>query len=150
LVIKDLRERIRHAMLGDKLGTVCDEMKMTATEVLERSEEMIRILGATYGRLQSELLTPLIERAVGILRKRGEIPEIFLDGRLLNITYKSPRAEMQSKKEAQNALAWISAVAGLGNDVLAKMNTNEVLKWLTEKIGLPANFIQLQPSESTP
>lgn len=150
LVIKDLRERIRHAMLGDKLGTVCDEMKMTATEVLERSEEMIRILGATYGRLQSELLTPLIERAVGILRKRGEIPEIFLDGRLLNITYKSPRAEMQSKKEAQNALAWISAVAGLGNDVLAKMNTNEVLKWLTEKMGLPANFIQLQPSESTP
>ena len=150
LVIKDLRERIRHALLGDKLGTVCDEMKMTATEVLERSEEMIRILGATYGRLQSELLTPLIERAICILRKRGEIPEIFLDGHLLNVSYKSPRAENQAKKEAQNAFAWLSAISGLGNEVLSKMNTDEILKWLTEKMGLPANFVQLQPTEGTP
>ncbi len=142
LVIKDLRERIRHALLGDKLGTVCDEMKMTATEVLERTEEMIRVLGATYGRLQSELLTPLIERAVNILRKRGEIHEIFLDGRLLNITYKSPRAENQAKKEAQNALAWLTAVGSIGQEALNKMNVPEVLKWLTEKMGLPANFIQ--------
>lgn len=149
LVIKDLRERINHALLGDKLGNVCDEMKMTATEVLERTEEMIRILGATYGRLQSELLTPLIERAVGILRRRGEIPEIFLDGRLLNITYKSPRAENQSKKEAQNALAWLGAVGGLGPDVLNKMNIGEVLKWLTDKMGLPANFIQPATESST-
>lgn len=150
LVIKDLRERIRHALLGDKLGTVCDEMKMTATEVLERSEEMIRILGATYGRLQSELLTPLIERAICILRKRGEIPEIFLDGHLLNVSYKSPRAKNQAQKEAQNAFAWLSAVSGLGNEVLSKMNTDEILKWLTEKMGLPANFVQLQPTEGTP
>ena len=150
LVIKDLRERIRHALLGDKLGTVCDEMKMTATEVLERTEEMIRILGATYGRLQSELLTPLIERAVTILRKRGEIPEIFLDGRLLNITYKSPRAENQAKKEAQNALAWLSALSGLGPEITGKMNADEVLKWLTEKMGLPANFIQAKTTEILP
>ena len=147
LVIKDLRERIRHALLGDKLGTVCDEMKMTATEVLERTEEMIRILGATYGRLQSELLTPLIERAMTILRKRGEIHEIFLDGRLLNITYKSPRAENQAQKEAQKAVAWLAAVGELGPEALAKLNICQIIKWLNNKMGLPADFVQSEPIE---
>ena len=141
LVIKDLREHIRHALLGDKLGTVCDDMKMTATEVLERSDEMIRILGATYGRLQSELLMPLIERATALLRKRGEIPEIFIDGRLLNVSYKSPRAETQNRKDAQNALQWLTSVASLGQEANSALNVPEIMKWLAEKLGLPANFM---------
>ena len=53
---------------------------MTATEVLERSAEVSRLLGAVYGRLQSELLTPLLRRAVAILSRRGEIAPIRLDG----------------------------------------------------------------------
>ena len=63
---------------------------MTATEVLERSAEMSRLLGATYGRLQSELLTPLMMRAVAILRRRGEIPDIVVDGRTVELQYRSP------------------------------------------------------------
>ena len=148
LVIKDLREHIRHALLGDKLGTVCDDMKMTATEVLERSDEMIRILGATYGRLQSELLMPLIERATALLRKRGEIPEIFVDGRLLNISYKSPRAETQNRKDAQNALQWLTSIANLGQNANSILNVSEIMKWLAEKLGLPNNFM-LENSTST-
>ena len=107
LVIEDLRKRIRHALLGDMLGEPTNPT-MTATEVLVRSDEMMRILGATYGRLQTELLTPLIERAVSILRKRGEIPEVFLDGRLLKIAYKSTRSEKQAQIDANNALLWLS------------------------------------------
>ena len=74
LVLDDLRKRIRHALMADALGQI-DAPRMTATEVLERSAEMGRILGATYGRLQSELLTPLIQRGLAIgapLRARGK------------------------------------------------------------------------------
>jgi len=52
LVLEDLRGRIRHALLADRLAPL-DGPKMTATEVMERSVEVSRILGATYGRLQS-------------------------------------------------------------------------------------------------
>ena len=79
LVLDDLRSRIRHALLVDRLGQI-NSPRMTATEVLERSQEMARVLGATYGRLQAELLTPLVLRAVAILRRRGEIPKIRVDG----------------------------------------------------------------------
>ena len=61
LVLDDLRVRIRHTLLTDRLGPVVSR-KMTATEVLERSSEMTRLLGAMFGRLQAELLNPLLNR----------------------------------------------------------------------------------------
>ncbi|HEX6011486.1 MAG TPA: portal protein [Geminicoccaceae bacterium] len=78
LVLDDLRARIRHTLLTDRLGPVANG-KMTATEVLERSSEMTRLLGAMFGRLQSELLNPLVHRAVAILRRRGELPGFELE-----------------------------------------------------------------------
>ena len=68
LILEDLRRRINHALLADRLAQI-ETPNMTATEVLERSAEIARILGATFGRLQSELLTPLLKRAFGILRR---------------------------------------------------------------------------------
>lgn len=62
LVLEDLRKRINHALLADRLAEI-NTPAMTATEVLERSAEIARILGASFGRLQSELLTPLLKRA---------------------------------------------------------------------------------------
>jgi len=54
LILQDLRKNIRRALLVEKLGQP-EDPRMTATEVLERSADMARLLGATYGRLQSEL-----------------------------------------------------------------------------------------------
>src|SRR3546814_18845306 len=69
---------ICHALLADRLGQI-DAPRMTATEVLERSAEMARLLGATFGRLQSELLFPLIHRAVAILPPPGALAPFALD-----------------------------------------------------------------------
>ena len=153
LVIKDLREHIRHALLGDKLGQIDNASMMTATEVTERSEDMLLVLGATYGRLQSELLMPLIERATSILRKRGEIPEIFIDGRYLKITYQSGRAKKQAEKDAENALKWLMEITKLGEQALSEVNVPSFVKWLGQKLNIPdtlfkneqtAPFIPLQ------
>ena len=143
LVIKDLREHIRHALLGDKLGQLDATNPMTATEVMERSDDMILVLGATYGRLQSELLTPLIERAISILRKRGEIPDIYLDGRHLKIAYQSGRAQKQAEREAQNALTWLGEIVKLGDNALNQVDIPNFIKWLGEKLSIPAELIKV-------
>ena len=140
LVLEDLRNRIRHALLADKLAQV-DAPQMTATEVLERTAEMVRVLGATYGRLQCELLYPLIERAVYILRRRGEIPEIYLDGRLADVHYKSPIARMQAEQEAQNALSWLTQLASLGQEALGYLNGPAFARWLASRLGVPADLL---------
>lgn len=143
LMIEDLRSRIRHALLGDKLGQL-DTNKMTATEVMERSNEMVRILGATYGRLQSELLMPMVDRAVSILRKRGEIPEIYIDGRLLKVAYKSTRADDQSKADADKALLWLSSVLKLGEEALQTIDVPAFVKWLGEKLNVPSEVMKIE------
>ena len=78
LVLKDLRERIRHAMLADRLGLLSDK-EMTATEIMARNADMMRILGATYGRLLHEFIRPLVDRGLQILSRRGIIERVVLN-----------------------------------------------------------------------
>lgn len=77
IILKDLRERIRHALLADRLGLL-SEKEMTATEIMARNADMMRILGATYGRLLHEFIRPLCERGLQILSRRGVIDKISL------------------------------------------------------------------------
>ena len=143
LVLDDLRGRIRHALLVDKLGQP-DAPRMTATEVLERSAEMARLLGATYGRLQCELLSPLIMRAVGILRRRGEIPDLLIDGHSVDLLYKSPLAQNQAQRDAMNMLTWLSSLAQLGAGGLQVVDAVAAAKWLGRAFNIPAELM-VQP-----
>lgn len=77
LILNDLRDRIRHTLLADRLGLLSDR-EMTATEVLARNADMMRVLGATYGRLLHEFIRPLCERGLQILSRRGTIEPISL------------------------------------------------------------------------
>ncbi len=141
LVLESLQSRIRHALLIDKLAPVTSP-RMTATEVIERSAEMSIILGATYGRLQTELLTPLIQRAFAILRRRGEVPDIALDGRLVSVDYRSPLARSQGQRNVQNTLSWISSVLAMGPEASAAINLPEAARFLGEALAVPSDLIR--------
>ena len=141
LVLKDLRGRIRHALLADKLGPVVDQ-RMTATEVLERSSQMALLLGATYGRLQSELLTPLIQRAFAILKRRGEIPDIALDGRYVALDYRSPLARAQGQRSVQNVLTWLNSLSTMGAEASMSVDVSRTAQFLGEALGVPSDLIR--------
>ncbi len=92
IILKDLRERIRHTMLADRIGTLSDK-EMTATEILARNADMLRILGATYGRLLHEFIRPLCDRGLQILARRGVIDKISLHSDA-ELKYIAPIAQM--------------------------------------------------------
>ncbi|MCB1972586.1 MAG: phage tail protein, partial [Geminicoccaceae bacterium] len=144
LVLSDLRARIRHALLVDRLGLV-QGPRMTATEVLERAAEMARVLGATYGRLQAELLEPLVGRGLAILRRRGEIGDIRVDGRVIALRYRSPLAEAQRRADAQSALQWIQTVAALGPEAMAAVDLPAFARWFGEQMAVPGELIKPLP-----
>ncbi|HCM83710.1 MAG TPA: phage tail protein, partial [Rhodospirillaceae bacterium] len=144
LMLDDLRRNIRRALLVDQLGQPQD-YRMTATEVLQRATEMARILGATYGRLQSELLTPMILRGMHILQRRGEIPFIPIDGRTVELHYSSPLALAQSQRDGQSILSWLTAVQAMGAGAQTTVNPNAIVKFLADMYGVPASLMQLAP-----
>lgn len=147
LVLTDLRARIRGALLADRLGPQRRD-NMTATEVLERAAETARLLGATYGRLQSELLTPLISRCLAILRRRGEIPPLLLDGREAVLRYRSPLAQVQGRADAANTLLFLQAVRAMGPEALAQIDLPAAARWLGRTLSAPAEIL-LPPAQTT-
>ncbi|MFC3126820.1 portal protein [Pseudoroseomonas globiformis] len=140
LMLDDLRGRIRHALLADRLNAP-RAGTMTATEVLERSGETARLLGATFGRLQAELLTPLIGRCLAILRRRGEVPPLLLDGREVRLTYQSPLARIQGRADAANTLLFLQSVAALGPQATAQLDIPAVTQYLARTLAAPAGIL---------
>ncbi len=146
LVLSDLRARIRHTLMADRLGQVNDR-RMTATEVLERSAEMTRLIGAIYGRLQAELLTPLMQRALAILRRRGEVPPVVLDGTIVEANYRAPLARVQAREEIRNTLLWLETVGKLGADAAQLVDLAATTSWLAETLGVPRELLARTPAE---
>jgi hypothetical protein len=149
LVLEDLRSRIRHALLADRLPQLAATGRATATEINIRSDEMTMLLGATFGRLQVELLNPLLMRAYDILRNRGAISDLPLDGRIVAIDYRSPLARAQSAQNVQNILGMVQAANTLGQDMVEQIDRPALLSYIAEMLGVP-EFLKQQPILPTP
>ncbi len=141
LTLATLRQAIRSSLLTDRLASVATP-GMTATEVLHRAAETARLLGATYGRLQAELLTPLVARALAILSRRGELPNLTLDGRTITLQYRSPLARRQAQLEAQGALSWLDIAKQLGPDAAATLDAPAAARWAAKMLDLPASLLR--------
>lgn len=146
LVLSDLRKRIRQALLTDQLGPP-QGPRMTATEVLERAAETGRVLGAIYGRLQAEFLNPLTARALAILKKRGLVEDLEVDGRLVDLQYRSPLARDQAKADVETFGIWARAVQEMGPEGIAAVNAPAAARWMGRTLGVPAHLIR-DPDET--
>jgi len=149
IVLTDLRNRIRTALLADRIAQ-SEKSPMTATEVLERAAAAARLLGATYGRMQAELLTPLIARCLSILRRRGEVPAVMLDGRETRLVYASPLARVQSRADAADTLLFLEAAQKIGGEAAATIDATAATRWLARTLGAPAEILHPQPTQESP
>ncbi|MEQ8228812.1 MAG: portal protein [Rhodospirillales bacterium] len=141
VVLQDLRAGIRRALLADRLGQI-EGPRMTATEVLERVAEISRLLGATYGRLQSELLTPLVTRGLAILTRRGEVPALRIDSKVIDLEYKSPLARHQAQQDVQATLAFLDGLARMGPTALAIVDVEQAAQTLAAAYGVPPKILK--------
>jgi hypothetical protein len=118
---------------------------MTATEVVQRNEEKMRLLGPVLGRLQSELLRPLIDRTFAIiLRKKlfKPVPE-FLNGKDIQIEYVSPLAKAQRSSELQSIMRAIEIFGSLSqvSPVFDFVNIDNLVMHLADIVGVPAKVL---------
>ena len=120
--------------------------QMTATEVIQRNEEKMRLLGPVLGRLQSELLKPLIDRCFAIMVRKNifsPAPEI-ISGRDVEIEYVSPLAKAQKSTELQSIIRGIEIMGQLANvaPVFDYINFDNLVKHLTNIIGIPQKVLK--------
>jgi len=113
-MLEQRRTQIRAAFYVDQL-ILGNAPGMTATEVIQRTEEKMRLLAPAVGRLQAELLSPLIDRVYNILaRKKAYAPAPeFMQNNQIDIEYVSPLAKAQRSGDVQSAMQLFQFLAPL-------------------------------------
>jgi hypothetical protein len=146
--IQDVRERIRGAFSADLFLMLANSTNnaMTATEVAERHEEKMLMLGPVVERLHSEMLDPLIETTFEHMLAAGIVPPPppELHGMDLNVTYVSMLAQAQ-RAIATNGIdrfvGNLGQVASFKPDVLDKFDSDTWADKYSDMLGVDPEFI---------
>ena len=140
------RKAIRENFFVDQLMTV-QGAQMTATEVMQRTEEKMRLLGPVLGRLQSELLQPLITRCFNLLDKKKKFlkrPETLADVELIEVEYVSPLAKAQKTQELSSIMRGIEIFGSMQNiaPVFDYIDIDGLVDHIKDVLGLPAKIMR--------
>jgi len=141
------RTAIRNVFYVDQL-LLQQGPQMTATEVIQRNEEKMRLLGPVLGRLQSELLKPMIDRCFAILLRNNQFAPApdFLSGQDIEIEYVSPLAKAQKSTELSSITRAIEILGSLANvaPVFDYINFDALVKHVADLVGVPQKVLKLQ------
>lgn len=143
LVLNDMRTNIKRALYNDMLGDP-NKTPASATEIAERMADLSRRIGSAFGRLQAEMVQPVLQRVVYILRKQGRIELPSINGREVKVRSVSPLAQAQSNQDISAVSRYLSMVGGtFGPEVLnVLINSEDVALYLAKKFGVPDNLVR--------
>lgn len=121
--------------------------KMTAREVIERSQEKMTLLGPSIERYQTELLNPFISRAYGIALRQGKLPPPprELVGRELKVEYVSPLSLAQKASgitALEQGLAIALNLSATFPNVRKKIKELEAVDRYWDMLGIPTGILR--------
>ena len=140
------RDAIAKMFHVDQLLSTEDKRNMTATEIIQKQDEKMKTLGPVLGRLQSELLSPLITRVFNIMLRQGlflPAPEM-LQQQELKIQFVSPLALAQRQTELQSLMRGLEIFGSMSQalPVMDYIDDNGMVKQIIEILGIPASVIK--------
>jgi len=143
LVLNDMRTNIKKALYMETLGTP-QGTPMTATEVSERMADLSRQIGSSFGRLQSELIYPLLRRIIKILSKQGRIEIPKINGREVKVVARSPLAKAQHLQDVADVNRFNQIIAATFGPQMINLivDQNETARYIAEKMNLPEKLIR--------
>ncbi|BCB27049.1 phage head-tail connector protein [Sulfurimicrobium lacus] len=146
--IQDVRERIKGSFYADLFLMLANNTNpsMTATEVAERHEEKLLMLGPVLERLHNEILDPLIEMAFSRMVEANIVPPApeELQGRDLNVEFVSMLAQAQraiATNSVDRFVGNLGAVANIKPEVLDKFDADRWADAYADMLGIDPELI---------
>lgn len=145
MVINDLRTSINEVMFADPLGPIDLPVK-TATEVAYRQQELAKRIGSAFGRLQFELITPLINRILFVLDEWKLLPtlgdKVVIDGALVGVKHESPLAAAQDQENLMAIQQFIQFLSGVFGPQVAMtlIQPDKVIQHMAKYLNIPADI----------
>jgi len=143
LILSDMRLNIKRALYNDMLGNP-DRTPASATEVAERMADLSRRIGSAFGRLQAELVQPVLQRVVYILKKQGRIELPSINGREVKVRSVSPLAQAQANQDITSVARFLELVQGRFGPEITNIliNSEETAAYLAKKFGVPDKLVR--------
>ena len=146
--IRDVRGRIEGSFYADLFLMLAnsDNGRMTATEVAERHEEKLLMLGPVLERLHNELLDPLIEMTFTRMIEAGVVPPPppELEGQDINVDFVSMLAQAQraiGTNSIDRFVGNLGQVATFKPDVLDKFDSDKWADAYSDMLGVDPELI---------
>jgi hypothetical protein len=153
---ESVREQINQTFLLDQFKLPIEGRQMTATEVLERKEQFIRVIGPIVGRLENEYLGPIMKRVLGLMARHPAglppMPEALEEaGGMDQIRFEflSPVQRARKNTEAlqfQQGLEILAPLAGVpGHEgVFDNLDSDEIARDMPDWAGIPQEWIKAE------
>lgn len=152
--IASVRATIRSQFFADVFLSLSSQnyTGMTATEVAERHQEKMIVLGPVLERLKNELLDPLIDRAFNILSRQGLLPPAppSIQGLPIKVEYVSMIAQAQKAAGLSSlvqGLNYAASLAAAKPELLARVDYDCALEEGLKALGVAPALLK---SDSTP
>ena len=146
--IQDVRQRINSSFYADLFLMLANatDTRMTATEVAERQDEKLLMLGPVLERLHNELLDPLIDITFNRMVENDLIPPAppELQGMELNVEFVSMLAQAQRAIGTNSVDRYVNSmglVAQMKPDVLDKFDSDSWADNYADMLGVDPSLI---------
>jgi hypothetical protein len=142
----DIRDAIQAGFFNDLFIFMLQRKDITATEVAERHEEKLLMLGPAIERQQSEFFNPLADRTFGILIRNGFIPpppEAIQDQEL-KVEYISLLAQAQKIvgiNSVDSMVQFTGNMSQIWPDAIDKINPDMAIDIRADLIGADLRMI---------
>jgi hypothetical protein len=145
LTSNDLRMQINKLMFADPLGPIEGPQK-TATELALRQRNLAEQIGPAFTRLQQEYLSRVIDRVVYILQRKGFIDQLEINGKRIQVRYKSPLVAAQGQQDVANFMQFYQILQATQGPETAMINLNPVKfpAWLASKMAIDTTALNTQ------
>ena len=146
--IQDVRQRINGSFYADLFLMLANatDTRMTATEVAERHEEKLLMLGPVLERLHNELLDPLIDNTFNRMVEAGLVPPApeEMQGMELNVEFVSMLAQAQRAIGTNSVDRYVNSmgmIAQMKPDVLDKFDSDAWADGYADMLGVDPKLI---------
>lgn len=145
-MLKNIQTAIREAFYVDQLQ-LNEGPQMTATEVQQRTEEKLRLMGPVLGRQHHEFLRPLIDRVFNVMMRKGMIKNIpgILRGRSIKVHYSSMIARVQEQTEGANVQKIMNLIAPMAQanpSIMDNIDFDATTRFLMDVYGMPEDIMR--------
>lgn len=145
--IQDVRQRVNAAFYADIfLMLQGDTTQMTATEVAEKKEEKLVVLGPTLERLHDEVLSPLVEYTFDRMLTLGLLPPPpeEMQGQELNVEMLGLLAQAQRAVGVNGTNRYVAALGQIAQfkpDILDKFDSDQFADIYADQLGVDPRMI---------